>query len=101
MLQYLPAKLAEWIGENMQEELGFPDKEDSNKWSVSYLNDILHRHVVRDQNGCALHTFGCIDWESELCRFSCVCRGVMRARCYPFNMPNHRYHNMNIRVYSI
>ena len=26
MLQYLPTKLAEWIGENMQDELGFPDK---------------------------------------------------------------------------
>ena len=35
VLQYLPTKLAEWIGENMQEELGFPDKKDPNKWSVS------------------------------------------------------------------
>ena len=81
MLQYLSSKLEEWIGKNMQEELGFPDKEDPNKWSVSEPNDILRRHVVRDRNGCALHTFGCIEWESELCR------GVMRARCYPSNMP--------------
>jgi hypothetical protein len=39
MLQYLPTKLAGWImiGENMQEELGFPDRdlEDPHKWSVS------------------------------------------------------------------
>ena len=72
VLQYLPTKLAEWIVENMQQELGFPDREDSNKWSVSELNDILRRHVVRDRNGCALHTFGpsfgCIEWESELCK---------------------------------
>ena len=43
MLQYLPTKLAEWIGENMQDELGFPDKKDPRKWSVSKLNDILRR----------------------------------------------------------
>ena len=34
VLQYLPTKLAEWIGENMQDELGFPDKNDQNKWSA-------------------------------------------------------------------
>ena len=27
---------------------------------------------------CALTTFGCVEWESQLFR------GVMRARCYPF-----------------
>jgi hypothetical protein len=64
MLQYLPTKLAEWIGENMQEELGFSDREDPRKWSVSELNNILRRHVVSDRNGCALHTFGCLEWES-------------------------------------
>ena len=42
VLQYLPTKLAEWIGENMQDKLGFPDKKDPNKWSVSELNDILN-----------------------------------------------------------
>ena len=41
VLQYLPTKLAEWIGENMQDELGFPDKKDPKKWSVSELNAIL------------------------------------------------------------
>jgi hypothetical protein len=30
VLQYLPTKLAEWIGENMQDKLGFPDKLDPN-----------------------------------------------------------------------
>ncbi len=28
VLCWLPTKLAEWIGENLQEELGFPDKAD-------------------------------------------------------------------------
>jgi hypothetical protein len=42
VLQYVPTKFAEWIGENIQEdmrtrELGFPDK-DYHKWSVSELN---------------------------------------------------------------
>ena len=31
VLQYLPTKLAEWIGKNMQDELGFPDKKDPRK----------------------------------------------------------------------
>jgi hypothetical protein len=51
VLQYLPTKLAEWICENMQEELEFPDREDSRKWSVSELNYILRRHVVTNRNG--------------------------------------------------
>ena len=52
VLQYLQTKLAEWIGENMQEDLGFHDREDPNKRIVSELNDILLRHVERDRNGC-------------------------------------------------
>ena len=27
-LRWLPTKLAEWIGENLQDEMGFPDKAD-------------------------------------------------------------------------
>ena len=66
VLQYLPTKLAEWIGESMQDELGFTDKKDPKKWSVSELNDILRTHVVCDRNGCSLQTFGFLEWESEL-----------------------------------
>jgi hypothetical protein len=94
VLQYLPTKLAEWIGENMQDELGFPDKSDPNKWSVSELNDLLKTHVVCNKNGCSLETFGCLEWESELYR------GIMRARCYPFNMRGHRFHRMNPQVHN-
>jgi len=92
-LQWLPTKLAEWIANNMQDELGFPDKADPRRgWTPAELNSILQNHVVRDRNGCALTTFGCVEWESELYR------GVMRARCYPWNMPKHRFHKMNPQV---
>jgi hypothetical protein len=54
----LPSKLAEWIGENLQDELGFPDKADKRAqpgsgWTPAELNRILQDHVV---NG-ALTTF--------------------------------------------
>ncbi len=50
-LRWLPMKLAEWIGENLQEELGFPDKADKRAqpgtgWTPAELNSILHDHVV-------------------------------------------------------
>ena len=55
------------------------------------LNHILQSHVVDG----TLTTFGCVEWESELCR------GVMSARCYPFDMPKHRFHGMNPKVQYI
>ena len=93
VLQWLPTKLAEWITNNMQDELGFPDKADPRRgWTPAELNSILQNHVVRNRDGCALTTFGCVEWESELYR------GVMRARCYPWKMPKHRFHKMNPQV---
>ena len=92
-IQWLPTKLAEWIANNMQDELGFPDKADPRRgWTPAELNSILQNHVVRNRDGCALTTFGCVEWESELYR------GVMRARCYPWNIPKHRFHKMNPQV---
>jgi hypothetical protein len=42
-----------------------------------------------------LTTFGCVEWESELFR------GVMRARCYPFDMPKKRFHGFNkVKLYE-
>ena len=92
-LQWLPTKLAEWIGENMQEELGFPDKADKRAqpgsgWTPAELNRILHEHVVSG----ALTTFGCVEWQSQLFR------GSMRARCYQFDMPKKRFHHFNPKV---
>ena len=52
-LRWLPTKLAEWIGENMQDKLGFPDKADTSTraeagtgWTPAELNHILNAHVV-------------------------------------------------------
>jgi hypothetical protein len=77
----------------LQEELGFPDKADRRAqpgtgWTPAELNSILQDHVVDG----ALTTFGCVEWESELFR------GVMRARCYPFDMPKRRFHGFNPKV---
>ena len=88
--------LAEWIGENLQEALGFPDKGDvragpGSGWTAAELNHILQAHVVDG----TLTTFGCVEWESE--QF----RGVMRARCYPFKMPKRRFHGVNPQVYMV
>ena len=96
VLRWLPTKLAEWIGENLQEALGFPDKGDvragpGSGWTAAELNHILQAHVVDG----TLTTFGCVEWESE--QF----RGVMRARCYPFKMSKRRFHGMNPQVYSV
>jgi hypothetical protein len=93
VLRWLPTKLAEWIGENLQEELGFPDKADmraqpGSGWTPAELNNILQAHVVDG----ALTTFGCMEWESDLFR------GVMRARCYPFKMAKHSFHKFNPQV---
>ncbi len=82
--------LGEWIGENLQDELGFPDKADQwavpgTVWTPAELNHILRAHVVDG----ALTTFGCVDWESDQCR---------GARCYPFDMPKHYFHGFNPKV---
>ena len=80
----------------MQDELGFPYKADQRAepgtgWTPAELNHILQSHVVDG----ALSTFGCVEWESDLCR------GVMLARCYPFDMPKHSFHGMNPKVLYI
>jgi hypothetical protein len=55
------------------------------------MNHILQNHVVDG----SLTTFGCVEWESELFR------GAMRARCYPFKMPKHRFHSFNPQVFIL
>ena len=53
---------------------------------ISMTYDTLH--MVFERDGCLLQTFGCLEWESQLYR------GIMHARCYPFNMWGHSFHNM-------
>jgi hypothetical protein len=62
-LRWLPTELAEWIGDNFQDELGFPDKADKRApprtgWTPVELNHILQAH---DVDG-TLTTFGCVEW---------------------------------------
>jgi hypothetical protein len=98
VLHWLPTKLAEWIGENLQDVLGFPDKADQRAepgtgWTPAELNNILSAH--HDVVDCALTTFGCVEWELQLFR------GVMSALCYPFNLPKRHFHSCNPQVCCI
>jgi len=90
LLQYLPQKLAEWLAKNMSEELNLPDPGD--EWSSEALNNILIHCLVSNRRGDNLHTFQCVEFESDLYR------GVMRARCFPFNMEKHRFYGKNVKV---
>jgi hypothetical protein len=91
--QWLPTELAKWIGENLHDDLGFPDMADPRRsWTPTVLNNLMDRLVIRDINGCSLLTFGCVELESE------DYRGIRRARCYPFKMRKHNYRGMNPQV---
>ena len=92
MLQFLPQKLAEWIANNYAVELNVPPRLDPSKpWSTATLNRILQTCIVSDSRGINIHTFQTVEFESDLYR------GVMRVRCYPFNMERHRFHG-NVKV---
>ncbi len=58
---FLPLKLAEWIA---KDELGLTKSR--NEWSSEALNRILTRCLVSNRHGDNLHTFHCIEFESEL-----------------------------------
>ena len=93
LLQFLPQKLAEWIANNYAVELNVPPRLDPSKpWSTATLNLILQRCLVPDSRGNNIHTFQSVEFESDLYR------GVMRARCYPFNMTQHRFRGRNMKV---
>ena len=89
ILRWLPSKLAEWLAENLAEELAIPAKL-GDKWTVEELNTVLERNLVSD-----LRTFGAIQWECELYR------GRPKARCYPFNLDGHRFRGKNPQVKSL
>jgi hypothetical protein len=95
MLQFLPKKLewAEWIVNNYSEELNVPLRPDPSKpWSTATLNRILQTCLVSDSRGINIHTFQTVEFKSDLYR------GVMRSRCYPFNMERHRFRRRNVKV---
>ena len=93
MLQFLAQKLAEWIANNYAEELNVPLRPDPTQpWSTATLNRILQTCLVSDRKGNNIHTFQTVEFESDLYR------GVMRARCYPFNMERHQFRGRNVKV---
>jgi hypothetical protein len=96
LLQFLPQKLSEWIAENLADELELPPKTGpGDTWSSEDLNRILLWCCVADSKGNNLHTFNSLEFESDLYR------GIMRARCYPFDMDDHRFHGKNIKVVQL
>ena len=92
ILRWLPSKLAEWIGDNYGAALGIPPKQHADGWTVGELNAILDNNLVPGTHG-HLRTFGCIQWESELFN------GRPKARCYPFDLPGHRFRGKNPQVF--
>ena len=93
VLRWLPTKLAEWIGSNLGDELGIPQKQGS-LWTASELNAIITGNLVGGDHG-HLHTFGCIQWECELFN------GRPKARCYPFDIEGHCFRNKKPQVHLI
>jgi hypothetical protein len=93
VLRWLPTKLAEWIGANLDAELLIPDKQ-RDKWTAAELNSILINNVVCGPHG-HLRTFGGIQWECDLFN------GRPKARCYPFNIDGHRFRDKNPQVLFI
>ena len=89
-LQFLPLKLAEWVAKNMADELNLPDFGDDSGSAV--LNLILTQCLVSNRKGENLHSYHTVEFESDLYR------GVMRARCYPFDMDQHRFRGKNVKV---
>lgn len=91
ILRWLPSKLAEWLAENMQEELAIPAKQ-GGRWTVEELNRILATVLVPNKDGGHLRTWTTLQWECE------NYRGRPKARCYPFDLPKHRFRGQNPQV---
>ena len=94
ILRWLPSKLAQWLAENLQVELGIPSKQGA-RWTVAELNSILATNLVPNRDGGHLRTFTTLQWECE------NYRGRPKARCYPFNLPGHRFRGKNPQVLII
>jgi hypothetical protein len=80
LLQFLPLKLAEWVAKNLADELNLPDYGDN--LESANLYHILTQCLVSNRNGNNLHTYHCVEFESDLYR------GVMRARCCDTAVPS-------------
>ena len=96
LLQFLPQKLAEWIDKNLGDDLNLPARAGSDAdWSAEKLNIILQRCLVSDRKGLNIHTCQMLEFESDLYR------GIMRARCYPFDAQEYRFRGYNVKVHCM
>ena len=79
VLSALPLDLALFTYSYLKATLGLPKPaEASGKLRPCELNSALRNHLVEDQQGRHIATFGCLELESEMCL------GVQRIRCFPF-----------------
>ena len=93
ILRWLPSKLDEWIGDNYGAALGFLPKQHADGWTVGELNAIFDNNLVPGMHGhLPVRTLGCIQWVSELFN------GRPKLRCYPFDLPGHRFRGTNPQV---
>lgn len=85
ILATLPKDLAIFAYSYLKSTLGLPNPADrSGRPDPSELNGALCRHLVPDNRGRHISTFGCLELESE------TCRGVQRIRCFPFSFDTFR-----------
>ena len=85
-----------WIDKNLGDELNLPARAGSDAdWSTEKLNVILQRCLVSDRKGLNIHTLQMLEFESDLYR------GIMRARCYPFDAQEYRFRGHNIKVHCM
>ena len=85
--------LAEWLSENLAEELAIPAKR-GDKWTVEELNTVLENNLVASgSTGGHIRTFGAIQWECELYR------GRPKAHCCPFDLDGHLRKNPQVNVW--
>ena len=92
MLQFLPQKLAVDCKQLCCGAQCASQADPSKPWSTATLNWILKICIVSDSRKINIHTFQTVEFESDLYR------GVMSARCYPFNMKQHRFRGRSVKV---
>ena len=76
LLQYLPTKLAEYLGDALSDLLNIPPRTNA-EWTVEELNEIILNCVVAQSDGNHLEPWREIQWECD------AFRGVSTARCCP------------------
>ena len=88
VLSNLPRDLAMFADSYCRATLGLPRPADlCGLPSIDELNKILGIYLCADRRGRHIHTFGCLELESERCL------GVQRVRSYPFSWDKYYKRN--------